>query len=129
MKTFVYKTLAGLCIIALTGSTMPDDRIVETVECHLKEGKTIEDAHAANSKWVVFMNANVEGGDIRSFVLTAHVGEIASGKFMYVDSYPSLESWVAGDKATETEAFKPIGDALRAAAECSKNALYKSKES
>jgi hypothetical protein len=119
----------GVCLFALTASTVPDDRINELIECKLKEGKTIEDVHAANSKWVVFMNAHVEGGDIHSYVLTTEVGNIQTGHFMYIDSYPSLESWAARDKASEMEAFKPIQAELSAVAECSKNMLYKSRES
>ena len=109
--------------------TMPDDRIVQILECKLKEGKTIEEAHAANSQWVVFINANVKDGDIRSYVMTPQVGNIETGSFMYIDSYPSLESWAAGDKAMAMTSGKAIIDALQAVAECSKSSLHKSKQS
>ncbi len=129
MKSFLTTVIMGVCLITLTASTPPDDRIFETIDCKLKEGKTIDDVHAANSKWVEFMNANVEGGDIRSFVLTPQVGDIKEGRFMYIDSFPNLESWAARDKAAETEAFKAIRAGLQAVAACSKSGLYKSRES
>ena len=119
----------GVCLITLTASTLPDDRIVETIDCKEKEGKTIDDVHAANSKWVEFVNANVEGGDIRSFVLSPEVGDIEEGTFMYIDSFPSLESWAERDKMRTMEAFQPIRAELQAVATCSKSGLYKSRES
>lgn len=129
MKNVLKYTLASLCIVVLSATTMLNDRIVETAECQLKEGKTIEDVHAANSRWVEFMNANVEGGDIRSYVLTSRVGDATPGKFTYVDSFPSLESWAASYKTHEMDAYKPIREGLQAAAECSQNALFESKQS
>ncbi len=116
-------------LVEVKPPTMPGDRIAQILECKLKEGKTIEEAHAANSKWVVFINDNVEGGDIRSYVMTPQVGNIETGSFMYIDSYPSLESWAAGDKAIAMTAGKAIMDELQAVAECSKNSLHKSKQS
>jgi hypothetical protein len=115
--------------MVLTASTPPDDRILDVFSCKLKDGKTMDEAHAANAAWVVFMNANVEGGDIGSFVLTPRVGDNEEGTFIYVDSYPSLESWAAGDKATKLESGKAVMAALGAVATCSKNALYNSRES
>ena len=41
------------------------------------------------------MNENVEGGGITSHISTNIVGDSTPGKFGYVDSYPSLESWTA----------------------------------
>ena len=129
MKSVLATILVCALFIGLSASAMPDDRVVETVECKLKEGKTMDDVHAANGKWVKFMNANVQGGDIQSYVLTPQVGGIERGLFMYADSYPSLESWAAGDKATDMETYKPIQEELRAAADCTKNSLYKSRPS
>ena len=116
-------------LLVLTGSTMPDDRIAEMWESTMKEGNTIEEVKAANSKWVAFMNANVEGGDIHSYVFTPQVGEREPRGFMFVDSYPSLESWAAGDKAIETVAGKVIQAEINALTDCSKNSLHVSSES
>ncbi len=129
MKSFLTTALLAVFVIGLSGATNPDDRYAEFWECKLKEGKTIEAVHAANSKWVTFMNANVEGGDIRSYVLTPQVGERKPGHFMFVDSFPSLEAWAAGEKAIETEAGKVIQAEINELITCWKNTLHKSRQS
>ncbi|NND72193.1 MAG: hypothetical protein HKN43_11520 [Rhodothermales bacterium] len=115
--------------ISFTGWSMPDDRVVEIWECTVKEGKMMEAVHEANSAWVQFMNANVEGGDIRSYVLTPKVGEREPRGFMFIDSYPSLASWAAGDAAIETDAGKAVQAALNELLDCSENEMHMSRQS
>lgn len=128
MKTLSTTVLLSFFLISTTGFSMPDDRIVEVWECTMKEGKTMEAIHAANTKWVAFMNANVEGG-VRSYVMAPKVGEREERGFMFVDSFPSLQAWAAADAAIESEEGKAIQAEINALVDCSKNALYTSKES
>ena len=45
------------------------------VDCQLNDGMTIEDVHEANGRWIRYMNRNLPGGDIRSIVVLAVVGD------------------------------------------------------
>jgi len=103
-----------------------EERIAEIWNCETEDGKTIDDVQAANGKWLKYMNENVEGGDIRSYVLTPIVGK--QGVFIYVDSYPNLASWTAG-QALEGDAMTAINDELNEVATCSKNTLHRSEPS
>ena len=89
LKTMALSAILGACVTA----NADDYRMVHT--CKINEGKTMDDVRAANSKWVVFMNENVEGGGITSHITTIVVGDSTPGKFGYVDTFPSLESWTA----------------------------------
>ena len=73
------------------------ERMVALWTCTLADGKTQADVQAANGKWVKHVNAAVEGGDIRSYVLTTVVGEPET--FLYVDSFPSGKAWLASRTA------------------------------
>ena len=98
--------------------------------CMLNDGKTIDDVRVANSKWVEFVNENVEGGTITSHIITSVVGDMTPGKFQFVDFFPSLESWAAYLTAIESI---PEGIAIdveiREAADCAESQLYKAEES
>ena len=86
------KLLTTITLLCFSVAANADDyRMVHA--CMIQEGKTMDDVRVANSKWVVFMNENVEVGDITSHITTSIVGDSTPGKFGYVDSFPSLESW------------------------------------
>lgn len=90
----------------------------------------MDDVRAANSKWVKFMNANVDGGGITSHVITSVVGNASTGNFDFVDSFPTLASWAAAKSATEgNKEGEAIDAALGEAADCSENRLYEAEES
>ena len=69
----------------VVAQTTSSDRTIELWTCTLNEGKTQEDVQAANSKWIRLMNAEVDGGDIHSYVLTSVVGDPLT--FLYIDSF------------------------------------------
>ena len=129
MKSILVKTMALITMLGIWATANADDyRMVST--CKLKEGKTMDDIRVANSKWVVFMNENVEGGGITSHITTSIVGDPTPGKFGYVDSFPSLESWTATVAAIESIAEGvAIDEELNEAADCTENRLYKAEES
>ncbi len=90
----------------------------------------MDDVRAANSRWVKYINANVDGGGIASHIITNVVGDASTTSFGYVDSYPTLESWSAAKSATEgNEEGEAIDVALGEVAECSENRLYEAEES
>jgi len=120
-KVAVFSALMSFAVVANA-----EGRTVEIWKCKANEGMSLEDVHKANSKWVKYMNANIEGGDINSYVLRSIVG--MSGTFMYVDSFPSMASWSAA-KEHESKELSAIEEELEAAAECSKNTLHNSVKS
>ncbi len=104
-----------------------EERIVEVWTCTLNDDQTQEDVQTTNTKWVAFMNAQVEGGDIQSYVLTSIVGN-AEG-FLYVDSFPDMRAWIAAKAASETDEGQAIDAELDVVATCSSNTLHQSTES
>ena len=83
----------------------------------LNDGKTIDDLRIVDSKWVEFVNKNVDCGDM------------TPGEFQFGDSFPSLESWVVYLTAN---ASIPEGIAIdaevREAADYTKSQLHKAEE-
>ena len=98
-----------------------NERMVTLWTCTLAEGKTQADVQTANGKWVKHVNASVEGGDIRSYVLTTVIGKPET--FLYVDSFPSGQAWLASRAALKTEAGKKIEKELEAVARNTEGSL------
>lgn len=121
MKVAVALALMSVAVVAAA-----EERIIEVWNCKAADGKTIEDVHEANAKWVKYMNAHVDGGDIISYVLQPIVGK--SNTFMYADSFPSMASWGAA-KAHESEELTAIEEELNSVAVCNENTLHNSKAS
>ena len=107
-----------------------ENRIINMVDCKLDEGMTIEDVQEVNGRWVRYMNKNVPGGDIRSFVVRAIVGD-SEPSFIFIDSFPSLASWSAMVEARDGDdkEIKEIVAALEKASTCSGDTLHRAEES
>lgn len=103
-----------------------DTRIEEVWQCTLNDGKTQKDVDVANSKWVKFVNAKIKGADIRSYVATSIVGD--TEVFMYVDSFPSMEAWIAVKALMKTEEGQALESELNGIAICSSNTLWSTTE-
>ncbi len=103
------------------------ERIVEVWTCTLIDDQTQEDVQTTNTKWVAFMNAQVEGGDIQSYVLTSIVGNTEG--FLYVDSFPDMRAWIAAKAASETDEGQAIDAELDEVSTCTSNTLHQSTES
>jgi len=116
--------LFGVCTTVIADTS--DTATVEIWNCTLNDGKTMDDVAAANGKWVKFMNANVEGGDIHSYGQTAVVGE--QGTFLYIDVFPDMKAWIASKAAIESEEGQALEAGLNEVASCSSNSLYESTE-
>ena len=62
--------------------------------------------------------------------MTSIVGNATPGHFLYIDFFPSLESWTAAKQATEGNAEGEALDAeLTEVANCPDNRLYETEES
>ena len=127
-KSFVAIALvvAALCAAA-PAIAQSDDRVVEIWTCTVNDGKTIEDVKPINSKWVELQNATVEGGDINSYVVTSVVG--MSGTFLYIDTFPGMDAWVAAKEVMKSDAGKALNKEFDEVADCSSNTLHNSTES
>ncbi len=129
MKLILIKSIALIAMLGIWATASADTSYREVWTCKINEGKTMDDVRAANSKWVKFMNANVDGG-ITSHIVTSIVGNATPGNFVYVDSLPSLEVWTATKSALEgNEEGEAIEAELNEAAVCSENRLLEAEES
>ena len=115
--------LAGI-VLGICMAANADSRVDEVWQCTLKDGKTIEEAKTTNTAWLKWANANVAGGDIQSSTVTSIVGD--TSRFIYVDSYPSLESWAATKAAFDSPEGRAVEAAINELADCSENRLYRS---
>ena len=84
----------------------------------------MDDVRATNKKWLAYMNANVDGGDISSYIMTPVVGK--RNRFIFADSYPSLESWSAGENL-ESDELDAIDEEFEETVDCSENSLHRSE--
>ena len=122
MKSALVKVSTLVCMLGIWSSAAADYREVWT--CTMNDGKTMDDVRAANSKWVKFINANVDGGGITSHIITSVVGNASTNSFGYVDTFPTLESWAAAKSSAEgNEEGEAITAELGEVAECSDNRL------
>ena len=125
MKGIKMKKITTLVAFAmlLVGATATADDYREVWECEAKDGKTLEDIQAINSKWQAWMRKNVDK-DISSAVLTAVVGDITG--FLFVDTYPSLEVWGKGKAAADdNEEMDALNEEFDATAECEETRLWR----
>ena len=100
MKKFIAMSLAviGLGFVGVATA----DTFANVYTCTLNDDVEMEDVQAQNSKWLAWVNANVEGGGITSSVGTAVVGN--QQVFIFIDTYPSLSSSAASVSSTSAVA-------------------------
>ena len=123
MKKHSFKALAAIVFMFFSGSIIADT-FADVYNCKLEEGKTAEDAHAANSKWLKWVNENVANGKITSSSGTAVVGD--SNAFLWVDSYPDLATWSAVQTALDSkEGKEATKDLFKGITDCKDNRLWK----
>ena len=119
-KSFIaVLALVGLGVSGLASA----DSIANVYSCKLKDGVEMEAVQAANSKWLKFVNAKVEGGGITSAIGTAIVGDVEI--FLFVDTYPSLSSWAATQELLDSDAGDEIDGLFEDLSDCSSSRLWK----
>ena len=121
MKKSHLGACASMALLCFSAGTMADE-VSEVYECELEKGMTIDDAQAVNKRWLAFMKANVSE-DISSVAATVVVGKFE--EFLYVDTYPDLETWAASKAALETEPGQAVDNAFDDVMECDKSTLYR----
>lgn len=90
-------------------------------------GSTAEQVQALNHEWLAFVNSQVKGGGVRSFMLTNIVGAVAG--FRFADSYPDLEARTAAKPVLQTKEGQVAEEGLSAAADCAINSPGRMQES
>jgi hypothetical protein len=125
MNRLLPVTFVAIFTLGLSGIAAADT-IAETWTCEVKEGKTIEDVQAINSKWVEWVNAHVEGGGITSSIGEAVIGNVEH--FIFVDTYPNLATWAATKDALDSEAGAALDELFEDVSECSENRLWRLTE-
>ena len=121
MRKFIAITLAAIGLGFVGVATA--DTYANVYTCTLNDDVEMEDVQAQNSKWLAWVNANVDGGGITSAVGTAVVGN--QEVFLFIDTYPSLSSWAATAEALDSDAADELDDLFEDTNECSKNNLWK----
>jgi hypothetical protein len=120
MKKSLLGAFASMALLCFSAGAWANE-VSEVFECKLEKGKTIADAQAVNKTWLAFMKANVSE-DISSTAATVLVGK--SDGFLYVDTYPDLATWAAGQAALETDEGEAAVSGFDDVMECEKNTLY-----
>jgi len=108
--------------IAFTSSSVFADSVVVSYNCELKEGKTQEELHAVNSKWLKWVRTNVNE-NITSEVGTAIIGK--QDMFLFVDTYPDLNTWSATQTALDSDAAAELKNIFDEVSECTESKLWK----
>ena len=126
MKKYLKSALVvAACVLA--SNAIAESRVDAVWNCKLKDGKKMEDVHAANSQWVSHMNGATDVGDITSATATPIVGK--QGHFYFVDTYPSLAAWSAVQEYADSDegeaAMAEIQSQFDDIFECSGNELFK----
>jgi len=128
MKSLTSKVLLTcvLLVFVFTVVASAHTRIDEVWTCTIKDGKTMEQYRAHALKWVRYLNENVEGGDIHSYVATSVVG--AQGAFVSIDSFPSMESWTAHKVLLQSGEGLALDSAFEEVSTCTSNSLHSVSE-
>lgn len=118
-------TVITSCFVLGFAVSAHADGVSESWQCELKDGKTIADVQAINSKWLKWVNERVDGV-VSSAVGTAIVGNAEI--FLFVDSYPDLATWAAVKDALDSEEGNEISSMFEETSECSGNRLWNMEE-
>ena len=121
MKIRMLSTLVAVLFAFISHSVFADS-IVATFTCKLKDGKKKEDVQAVNSKWLSHVTKNISK-DITSSFGTAVVGN--QDIFMFVDTYPDLETWAKTQTALDADAANELDDMFEDVSNCSENRLWR----
>jgi len=113
------------CFLLCFGVSAHADSVAESWMCELKDGKSVKDVQAINSKWLKWVNARTDGV-VRSAVGTAIVGNAEI--FMFVDTYPDLATWAAVKQALDSEEGSEMSAMFEETSECSANRLWNMEE-
>ena len=108
------------------------ERIVEIWTCTLNDGYSMEDIESLNDRWIALILS--EGArDVDSYRLSHLVGtmrghestEDVTSHFLFVDSFPDVDSWMAAKRAEMTAEGEELLAGFTEANTCSTNTRYR----
>ena len=114
------------------GQGVEGERIVEIWTCTLNDGNSMEDIERLSARWLDLILS--EGArDVDSYRLSHLVGtmrghesaEDVTSHFLFVDSFPDIDSWMAAKRAETTPEGQEILAGFTEANTCSTNTLYR----
>jgi len=118
MTKVILRSAAILATLSLCGVALADS-YVEVWTCELEDEKTIEDAQAANSKWLAYVRENVSE-DIASSLVTPVVGDL--DEFVFIDTYPDRDTWAKTKARLQNSDTEELFEGVT---NCSKNSLHR----
>ena len=118
-------TIVTSCLVLGFAVSAHADGVSESWMCELKDGKSVEDVQAINSKWLKWVNARTDDV-VRSAVGTAIVGNTEI--FMFIDSYPDLTTWAAVKTLLDNDEGDEMEGMFNETSECSSNRLWDMQE-
>ena len=89
IKKMILAVVASVFLLLSMGVSA--EPAVQVLDCKLNDGRTSDDAHALNAKWLKWAHATAGTDEITSSYVSAIVGDF--GGFMWLDSYPSQAVW------------------------------------
>jgi len=122
-KTILVVAASVFLLLSVGASAEP---AVQVLDCKLNDGKTSDDAHALNAKWLKWAHATAGTDEITSSYVSAIVGDF--GGFMWVDSYPSLAVWATIAEAELEDDDPELSAGFEALQTCSSSRLLRPEQ-
>ena len=123
MKTITKLLTAALLLCSFT---VVNADVVHVYNCKLNEGKTVEEANAASSAWLVAVRS-MEGGDkieaYHNYPVAANAGD---GSFLFVEITPDFAQWGTMADAYSGSAAEKADQAWGEVATCESSSLWSS---
>lgn len=123
----MWRSVCATAVLSCAGLVYGDARIEVVWSCTLNEGKTLEDLHAVNGKWLKWNSENGIDGVSSSVANRILGGDLTT--VVLIDSYPDWETYA--EEAAKYDS--PAGEALDAAynevATCNSNDVWQIEES
>ena len=122
------KTIAAIVTSAflLFAAAAGAEPVSVVYSCKLNDGKTKEEAMAANAKWLKWARATAGTDEITSSYVTAVIGDF--GGFMWVDTYPSAAAWAKLADTDFDEEEPELSAAFDDITTCKGSKMYRGEE-
>lgn len=121
-KKNAFSLVCATSLILCTSLVYADPVIQVVWSCTLNEGKTLEDAHAANAAWVKWSRDN-GGKSITSEIANRVMGGDLS-TVLLIDSYPDWDTYAEEAGKYDSAAGEAMDAAFEDALTCTSNAVW-----
>jgi hypothetical protein len=125
MKSIIKFLIAALFAGSLS---LANADVVEVWQCHIKDGKTVDDLNAASSAWLTAMKSMEGGAEVEAyhnFSIVAYNGE---NGFNFISITPDVAAWGKLAAAYPGSAVQKADVAWSEVADCKGNSLWSSEK-